>query len=935
MTCADGDLFCRTYVDSPRPTVFSLLPGDITVAPGDPSAGGRVGISVIATVRVPGTAGDPPTREYIPRRFVVPFVPETTQLVEVWLTSLCIGALCPPETTCGRRSCEREDGPVTRPFTPLPPPGPVDGGDRDVTFDVRLPDALTDAVEVPADTVAMDADTVADALGDTIADADIPPRDAPEDGAVAPVDGAEPPDVADAADAPPPDGGFVSASGAAAVGAGGHHTCIVRGGDVWCWGKNAAYRLESADPFAARPERVALAGAVQRVAVGAEHSCAWSPGGAIYCWGRNDEGQLGGGSAGHEPMRIAVGAVAAPRDVAVGGRFTCAVDGAGAVYCWGDNTYGQCGGASPALVAAPTVVMGVSNARRVALGAEHACALTDGGAVFCWGRNLSAQLGRAVAAQGAPMQVAALPAARDLFVGALHSCAVAAEDVYCWGATGQLRLGAARPTAAEPAPQRVPDVTVAAGAAVAAGDDFSCAVTSAAGEVRCWGAGAFGQLGHASGTVGEAPPSTGPVRALAGVIGLSAGARHACARTAAGVFCWGSDLWGQRGAGVSARPRAEAGRVTFMGVTGRLSTLAAGGAHACAIVAGGVWCWGDGSYGQLGNGETGNASTPIMALPVPTIGNPTALCAGSRHTCAAYGDTVWCWGDNTRGALGNNSPTGFSARPVQVSGLPRRATRLACGADHTCAQVEGGVDEAVYCWGYNQSLQLGATLATMRASAGALGATGRGLGASAATTCAIQPDGAASCWGRGSGGELGNAVTTVAAQPTPAAVPGVTGATAVVGGARHLCAWSAAMASCWGGNDVGQLGRTSPTPFQPAAPALVPSLVAPIVDLAAGPKHTCAIHGAGLSCWGSNVNRECGSSGSDRGVLTATVPLTGMAVAVVAGGRGGALLTPVASSFTCAQVNNAPWCWGSNEFGELGDGAAFSTTPEEVMLPAP
>jgi len=957
MTCVDGDLFCRTYVDSPRPTVFSLLPGDVTVAPSDPSAGGRVGISVIATVRVPGSAGDPPTREYIPRRFVVPFVPETTQLVEVWLTSLCIGALCPPETTCGRRSCEREDSPMTQPFTPLPPPGPVDGGDRDVSFDVRQPDAVADAMDATApDMTSMDVaeaapDHAADAsmdaasdgsdvLGDTGADdgaidADVVASDAPGDTVAVVIDTPSvPPADADMVDGGPGDGGFISASGASSVAAGGHHTCIVRSGDVWCWGKNGGNRLETAEAFDATPSRVPLPGSVQRVAVGAAHSCAWSPGGAIYCWGSNDQGQLGGGTAGHEPMRIAVSAITAPRDVAVGGRFTCAVDGMGAVYCWGANTSGQCG-VAPSPSVAPTVVPGVTNARRVALGSDHACALTDDGAVWCWGANGSAQLGRGVTSPNTPMAVAGITGARDLFVGATHSCAVVADGVHCWGAADQLRLGASRPSATEPTPQRVPGITLAMGAAFAAGDDFSCAVSNAAGEVQCWGGGAFGQLGQATGTVGEAAPSAGTVGGLRGVIGLAAGARHACARTADGVFCWGADLWGQRGDGIAARPRAEPVSLRFGGGMPRLSTFAAGGAHACAVSMGAVWCWGEGTAGQLGNGQTGNAAAPVRASAPPSASSPTALCAGNRHTCAIYGDAVWCWGDNTHGALGNTSVTGVSARPVQVTGLPSPPTRLACGADHTCALVEGGADPQVYCWGDNRSLQLGAMGVTNRAGADAVGIAGQGLGAATATNCATQADGSLLCWGRGGGGELGTGSTMITSQHTPMMVTGVAGAAGVVGGARHFCAWSTMRADCWGGNEAGQLGRSTGSPFLPAAPGLVPSLTTPVVAMAAGPKHTCAIHGTALSCWGSNVNRECGVNGTDRGTVTSTVPLPTTPTAVVAGGRGGASLSPASSSFTCARVESVPWCWGSNEFGELGDGAAFSVTPMEVMLPAP
>lgn len=146
----DAELFCRTFVDGPVATAPNILPGDITVAPADSDAASRVGVVVIAVVRVPDPAGGTHTSERIRRRFVAPFVKESTQVVEVWLSSLCIGAVCPPETTCGRRSCEPVDDPPTRTFTPLPDAGPLDAGALDASFIVATRDAGVASVDVPA-----------------------------------------------------------------------------------------------------------------------------------------------------------------------------------------------------------------------------------------------------------------------------------------------------------------------------------------------------------------------------------------------------------------------------------------------------------------------------------------------------------------------------------------------------------------------------------------------------------------------------------------------------------------------------------------------------------------------------------------------------------------------------------------------------------------
>jgi len=156
----DAELFCRTFVDGPVATAPNVLPGDITVAPADADAASRVGVVVVAVARVPDAGGGQPTIERIRRRFVVPFVKESTQVVEVWLSSLCIGAVCPPETTCGRRSCEPVDDPPTMTFTPLPDAGPLDAGALDASFAVAPRDAGAATVDVP---VVMDVPAVIDA----------------------------------------------------------------------------------------------------------------------------------------------------------------------------------------------------------------------------------------------------------------------------------------------------------------------------------------------------------------------------------------------------------------------------------------------------------------------------------------------------------------------------------------------------------------------------------------------------------------------------------------------------------------------------------------------------------------------------------------------------------------------------------------------------
>jgi len=141
--------------------------------------------------------------------------------------------------------------------------------------------------------------------------------------------------------------------------------------------------------------------------------------------------------------------------------------------------------------------------------------------------------------------------------------------------------------------------------------------------------------------------------------------------------------------------------ITVTDVTLGLSgVIAAGYSHTCALVNGGVQCWGDNSLGELGNNSTADSLVPV---PVTGLaGDVQAVAAGAGHTCALVNGGVQCWGINGNGQLGNNS-TADSHVPVPVTGLVSGVQALTAGTFHTCALVNAGVQ----CWGANFSGQLG------------------------------------------------------------------------------------------------------------------------------------------------------------------------------------------------------------------------------------
>src|SRR5207302_1967106 len=131
----------------------------------------------------------------------------------------------------------------------------------------------------------------------------------------------------------------------------------------------------------------------------------------------------------------------------------------------------------------------------------------------------------------------------------------------------------------------------------------------------------------------------------------------------------------------------------------------AGANHSCALTsAGGAKCWGYDYSGQLGDGNGGAFSDQPTPVDVSgLLSGVGAISAGGNHTCAIAG-AVKCWGDNTFGAVGDGTTSNLRLTPVGVSGLTSGATAVAAGGMHSCALTSA---DGVKCWGENNYGQLG------------------------------------------------------------------------------------------------------------------------------------------------------------------------------------------------------------------------------------
>lgn len=343
-------------------------------------------------------------------------------------------------------------------------------------------------------------------------------------------------------------------------------------------------------------------------------------------------------------------------------------------------------------------------------------------------------------------------------------------DLYCWGVNDSGELGQGD-LVSRAAPTRVSGVSAVL--AVSAGADHACALMVAGG-VSCWGANDFGQLGNGTTTASATPVA---VTAPAGVrfVSVSSGAFHTCALAAGGdAYCWGDNFFGQLGTGgaeLSATPQRVAAPAGL-----RFAAVATGdgATHTCAVDAGrtAIYCWGDDTYGQLGDGAAGGVSATPVAVAAPAGVRLAGVSGvGFGHSCAVAADrTAWCWGDNARGQLGNGT-TVSTAVPVAAA-TTARFVEATAGWFHTCgATLLAGVQ----CWGDNASGKLGlgtsggfqTSPATVPGSDATFGRTDAG----AEHSCSRGRDGRSWCWGRGGFGELGNGAIGNASAPVRVTPP--------------------------------------------------------------------------------------------------------------------------------------------------------------------
>jgi alpha-tubulin suppressor-like RCC1 family protein len=373
--------------------------------------------------------------------------------------------------------------------------------------------------------------------------------------------------------------------------------------------------------------------------------------------------------------------------------------------------------------------------------------------------------------------------------------------------------------------------------------------------------------------VSEAQPA---LATLPGVASISAGGEHACGIVNGAAYCWGENFSGELGDGANTNSAVPVAVDTSGALAGQtLTQVSSGYSHTCALAAGKAYCWGLNSYGQLGDGNTTNSSVPVAVDTSGVLAGKTLtqIAAGIVATCALdSAGAAYCWGSNANGQLGNGG-TANSSVPVAVRTTTtlagRSLTQITVGYENTCVLDTASV---AYCWGLNSYGQLGdgnttssSVPVTVDTTALPAGQTFTQISASWYHTCAVDSAGSGFCWGRNSSGQLGDASSSNSSVPVAVDTSGVLAGktlTQVTSGAYYTCALdSTGAAYCWGSNANGQLGNGSTT--DSAVPVAVDTGGAlagkTLTQVSAGIWHMCGLDAAGAPyCWGGNASGELG-----------------------------------------------------------------------------
>jgi alpha-tubulin suppressor-like RCC1 family protein len=335
-------------------------------------------------------------------------------------------------------------------------------------------------------------------------------------------------------------------------------------------------------------------------------------------------------------------------------------------YLWsfGRNYFGQLGLGNTTNVASPTQVGALTTWLNIAAGYHGLSTKTDN-TMWTWGRNSYGQLGLGNSGTNvsSPVQVGALTTWSSVYAGSYSSLAIKTNGtLWSWGQNSYGRLGLGNTTDYS-SPKQVGALTT--WASISAGSGYWTAAIKTDGTLWSWGRPSFGVLGLGNTTAYSSPKQVGTLTTW---LRVSGGSYHSIAlKTDGTLWTWGRNAYGNLGIGNTtdySSPKQVGAGTTW-------ASIAGGSAHNIAIKTDGtMWSWGDNSNtgaGRLGLGDQERRSSPVQ---IGALTNWLKISAGRYHNLAIKTNgTLWSWGRNAYGEVGNGTTTTPVVSPIQVGSL--------------------------------------------------------------------------------------------------------------------------------------------------------------------------------------------------------------------------------------------------------------------------
>ena len=442
-------------------------------------------------------------------------------------------------------------------------------------------------------------------------------------------------------------------------------------GSLWSWGLNSSGFLGDGTLISkSSPIQVGSLTNWAKVTAGQFHVLAVKTDGTLWGWGINGSGQIGDFSTTNRSSPVQVTTTSDWANVVGGGSHTIGVKTDGSMWAWGRGTLGQLGLALREDIPILTMPYGFRY-KDFSAGGSHAMAIKNDGTLWGWGVNSNGQLGIGnLTGKDSPVQIGALTTWKSVRCGHTHSLALVengtlyATGVNTYGALGDLTV------TRRSSPVQVLPTTKTNWVDMDAGLNFSMGLDSS-GSLWTWGFNGNGELGLGNTTTRSSPVQVGTLTNWSKISAANGG--WYAIKTDGTLWSCGFGAWGALGDGTAtgkSSPVQIGSATDWQKVSGGnyfgMAIRGAGGT-------GSLWSWGRNSEGQLGLSDTTDRSSPVQ---VGTLTNwkevigahDTGGAAQGRSFAIKTDGTLWGWGYNAQGQLGDGTTTGKSS-PVQIGAL--------------------------------------------------------------------------------------------------------------------------------------------------------------------------------------------------------------------------------------------------------------------------